>query len=66
MEITYENLIAKHKLQDIAIKLEYIKADDAPEKKSAAASRICNWKRTGIPLRVLAKKEKELAELCNN
>jgi hypothetical protein len=61
--ITYKQLTAKNKLIDIAIALGYVKADSTQQEKRSAIARVANWKRTGLPSRVLVKKAEQIALL---
>ena len=61
--ITYEQLTAKNKLIDIAIALGFVSAEGTQQEKRAAIARVANWKRTGLPNRVLVKKAEQIASL---
>lgn len=63
MEITYEMIKRYNTLLQIAIVLGFCGIEDTKERKLAQTSRVCNWARTGIPERILAKKDAQLKTL---
>lgn len=58
--ITFEQLRKKYTLMQIAEALGFCTKDDTFQKRAACKSRVCNWRKTGIPPRVLKKRQLEL------
>lgn len=61
--ITYNQLKAGRTLQEIAIALGFMSPGSNKQRKYKAVCRISNWRRTGIPPRVIARHGDALAKL---
>lgn len=63
MELTFDavhNHFGTH--EKIALFLGFITEKSSAKRKTNAISRVCNWRRIGIPVRYYSKLEKEIAK----